>query len=359
MQLLGTKDGLVRRDDSKDVFSFPNGHYLTVPDATHKDLYRIDLAEDPGQRYCVLRRAFVEDFSEGSERPPVNVGGFVEDFSEGSERPSVNVGGSVSRVVFLLHGIRALNVEAWIENLDKEIAARDPYQTVVIEPTYGYFSAARFALPTIRRRNISVFKDWYLDALVNYPNAQFEIIAHSNGTYILGNSLATSPGMRFVNVVLAGSVLPVDFAWGNLKQRNQVERLRNDRANRDWPVALLCNALRGLGMRDVGTGGFAGFYGHDSYEVAYYPGGHGEALGPAYCSHLVDYVFDQPPSKPTGLQPSPGYYRQLSNAMPYVAILFVLIIFGFLGWLLWLGKIIPVIAIILLILFILFILDII
>ena len=340
VQLLGTKDDLVKRDDSRDVFAFPNGHYLTVPDSTHKDLYRLDIGTDPGRRYTVLRRAFVEDFSRGSDRP------------------SVIEGHSVSRVVFLLHGIRASNVEDWIANLDQAIKAQSASGTVVIEPTYGYLSAARFTLPTIRRRYIPVFKDWYIDAIVKYPNAKLDIIAHSNGTYILGNSLVTSPGMRFVNVVLVGCVLPVDFRWGDLIQKQQVSRVRNDRANRDWPVALLCNALNGLGMRDVGTAGFAGFNGHDSYEVAFYPGGHGKALGPTYSSHLVDFISGQPPSKPETLQSSPGYFRPLSNAMPYLSKAVAMIVLGFLAWLLVLGQIVPIIIIVAIFLLTLFILEI-
>jgi hypothetical protein len=91
--------------------------------------------------------------------------------------------------------------------------------------------------------------------------AEFSIVAHSNGTYMLGQSLLHTPGMRFITVVLAGSVLPQTFPWDQLAEHDQVIRVRNERANRDWPVAVLCSGLRGLQMRDVGTAGFAGFEG--------------------------------------------------------------------------------------------------
>jgi hypothetical protein len=113
--------------------------------------------------------------------------------------------------------------------------------------------------------------------------------------------------------------LPEDF-WSNSPGvAAQITRVRNDRADRDWPVALLCNALRGLSMKDVGTGGFSGFWGATTAEVAYYSGGHGEALIPANQDCLVEYVFDQPLRKRPNLQSSPGYFRQLSNLMPYAA----------------------------------------
>jgi len=245
VQLLGERDGWVDPEDSKDVLAFPTGHDLSVPDANHRKLYRLDQAPDPDLRYAVLREGFVGVFQDS---PPV--------------------ASSVRRVVFLLHGIRASNVDDWIKELGRRILGRGQDSTDVRQPTYGYFTAARFALPSVRRKNIPVFQDWYTEALAEHPTAEFDIIAHSNGTYILGQALMKTPGMRFDNVALAGSVLPTNFPWGELKRSKQVGRVRNDRGNRDWPVALLCNALSGLRMHDVGTGGFAGFNGAATHEVA-------------------------------------------------------------------------------------------
>lgn len=307
VQLLGEQDGVVSPDDSKDVLAFPSGHYLVVPDANHRNLPQFDQARDPKGHYAILRRAFIEDFS---------------------DRPTKQ--SAVRRVVFLLHGIRASNVDAWIEGLKMLIKERDSEHTAVRHPTYGYFTAARFALPSVRRKNIAKFQDWYTEALAEHPTAEFNVVAHSNGTYILGQSLRHTPGMRFVNVVLAGSVLPTSFPWGKLK--GQVGRVRNDRANRDWPVALLCNALRGLFMWDIGTGGFAGFEGDETEEVAYYSGNHGEALRPVYQTALVDFIFGGELVRPPNLAESPGFFRQLSNAMPYLAALLALAILAGMGW---------------------------
>jgi len=325
VQLLGSQDGLVHQDDSKDVLAFPRGHYLEVPDADHRSVYRLDLAADPDLRYAVLRQGFVGEFPEDLARTTVG-----------------RDGDPTKRVVFLMHGIRASNVDEWIRGLEQRIRARDSGHTDVRHPTYGYFTAARFALPTVRRKSIRVFQDWYTEALAEHPNAEFNIIAHSNGTYLLGQSLLATPGMQFTHVALAGSVLPPKFPWGELRARGQVVRVRNDRANRDWPVALLCNALRGLRMRDVGTGGVAGFEGQGTYEVAYYPGDHGAALRPDYQDLLVDFVFGGDMNRPAGLKPSPGYYRQLSNAMPYLAALAACSGLVGIAWLAFQGWLVPV-----------------
>jgi pimeloyl-ACP methyl ester carboxylesterase len=299
VQVLGDTDGLVHASDSRDVLAFPHGHYLSVPNADHAQIYRLDTTSEPELRYAKLRQAFLDSFPVAAK---------IDD-----GKPTVR------RVVFLLHGIRASNVDTWIQQLEVLIEARDGEKTVVRRPTYGYFTALRFALPSVRRKNVAVFQDWYTETLAEFPNADFSIIAHSNGTYMLGQALASLPGMRFKNVVLAGSVLPQDFWADGGERRSQVERIRNERANRDWPVALLCSALRGLLMKDVGTAGFAGFLGSETFEVAYYAGGHGAALAPANQSRLVDFVSDRALEEPTDLKAGPGYFRQLSNLMPYLA----------------------------------------
>jgi alpha-beta hydrolase superfamily lysophospholipase len=314
VQVLGTQDSLVGPNDSKDILAFRSCHYLEIPGADHTSVYRLD-GPNPKERYAVLRRAFAEEFS-NLHHPPGS-----------HDAPTVR------RVIFLLHGIRASNVDRWITDLADRLSEHDPATTNVRHPTYGYFSAARFALPTVRRKYIRVFQDWYTEALAEYPNATFHAIAHSNGTYILGQSLLATPGMQFARVSLAGSVLPTTFPWDELATRGQVGCVRNDRANRDWPVALLCNALRGLRMRDVGTGGFAGFDGGVTREVAYYSGGHSAALSPQNQFHLIDFVLNGAMVPPAALKPSPGYYRQLSNAMPYVAMFLVLSLASYGGWL--------------------------
>jgi len=301
VQLVGEDDDIVSPDDSKDVLAFPSGQFISVPDVNHRKIYRLDLVRDPEGLYSFLRKGFLEDFK---DNPPKR--------------------SSIKRVIFLLHGIRGSNVATWIKELEQLIKDRQGEHTEVKHPNYGYFTAAQFCLPNVRRKNIAKFQDWYTEALAEYPMAEFNIIAHSNGTYILGQSLRQTPGMRVANVALVGSVLPTSFPWEKLK--GQVGRVRNDRANRDWPVALLCNALRGLLMRDIGTAGFAGFEGEETEEVAYYNGDHGEALRPGYQKSLIDFIFGGQLVRPANLVDEPGYYRQLSNTMPYLAVLLVLTI---------------------------------
>jgi hypothetical protein len=83
--------------------------------------------------------------------------------------------------------------------------------------------------------------------------------------------------------------------------------------------------LYGLGMKDVGRAGFAGFRGDSTMEVAYHQGGHGKALETDNQERLVDFIFGREPAPANNLIAEPGYLRQLSEASRYFG---WLVIFG-------------------------------
>ena len=318
VQVLGTKDGLVRPEDSKDVLAFRNAVHLQVAGANHANVYYLGDDTDTKARYAVLRKAFFEQPSGHAAPPP----------------PSQPAGAQVKHVIFLLHGIRASNVGNWITQLANSIRACNRTNTIVVQPTYGYLSAARFVLPSVRKKNIATFQDWYTEVLADHPTATYSIVAHSNGSYMLGYSLRAIPGMQFAKVVLVGSVLPENFWVRSGAPTKQVACIQNHRAKRDWPVALLCSALAGgLRMRDIGTSGFDGFHGTLTKEVGYYNGGHSKALHPNYHGSLVNFLYDGCKGKgPGSLGPAPVVFQRLSNAAPYAAIVAVAGLVWGLGW---------------------------
>jgi pimeloyl-ACP methyl ester carboxylesterase len=302
VQVLGTSDKIVENDDSRDVLSFRRAVEISIPNATHGDLYRIDNIdnlEEAEDRYALLKKSIGEtlDFS-----------------AHGTNEPDPHV----NCVVFVLHGIKASNNREWVTNIAVKIKDRDQEHIKVQNPEYGYFSAISFALPERRRRKIRFFQDCYTETLARYPNAEFNFIGHSNGTYILGQSLRRLSGMRFRNIVLAGSVLPTDYPWDDLVSRGQVQRIRNDMSNRDWPVGILCSALRGIWMRDIGTGGFDGFNGSSTERVAYYQGSHSKPLDGSNLDSLIEFALSGKIQKSDELVSEPGYYRTLSHAAPYI-----------------------------------------
>lgn len=300
VQLVGDADGLVTADDSTDVQQFPAGYQTIVPDATHYDLMRLDKAADPELRYALIHDAVL------------------------SPRPSMADSNSITgadEVIFILHGIRAQNT-TWVAELERNISASAPDADVVTSG-YGYFSAAKFALPPTRKKPLRWFQDAYAERLARNPRARFQFIGHSNGTYLLGRSLLAIPGMCFDRVVLVGSVLPVDYDWASRQRHKQVNTIRNDRSARDVPVGLLCSGLRGLGMRDIGTAGVDGFYTYDDRdkrEVFYYPGGHSAPLASDNLPRLAAFVAaGELKTHPLLVSSVPAQYAMLSRAAPWLA----------------------------------------
>ncbi len=301
VQVLGTKDGIVTRSDSIDVSQFPNAEEIEIPGANHANLHRFDKSGDKETHYKLIRSAFLDTFETKPELAKKKV----------------------SHVVFILHGIRANNSE-WVEQARAHIEEIHP-NAEIVTASYGYLPALDFAIPILRRRKINWFKDTYSYYYARYPDADFRFLGHSNGTYLLGRSLQRVSGMCFRRVILVGSVLPRTYDWKKVFARSQVEWLRNDRANRDFPVGILCSALRGLGMRDIGSAGFHGFDFKDerTLEVFYYNGGHSKALtetniGPLIRSLMTDQIDKSHDRELRKNKPNPRF-AFLSRFAPHIS----------------------------------------
>ncbi len=309
VQIVGTRDSLVSRDDSIDIEQFADSYIIDIPDANHDNLFLLEGIHDPALRYALLRDAFVH------HRPTI---GENREFKGPDD------------IVMIMHGIRANN-KTWVRRTKEEIEKARP-SVLAIAPEHEYLSALRFAIPFTRRRHLNWFQDAYSEALAKNPDAKFQFIGHSNGTYLLGESLKAIPGMRFERAALLASVLPRSFDWIKCEQRDQITALRVDGGNRDWPVGLLCNGLRGLGMRDVGTGGFLGFTQTGTLpirEVFWHDGGHSAPTAETNIPSVVKFVVDGDLS--SAVVPSGGiigWFAFLGRAMFVIAPLTVLAIFG-------------------------------
>lgn len=327
IQLLGTEDGVVRREDSIDLQQFPNGVQFDIPGADHDNLYRPQGSGSEAHsewelRYKLLRWAILECDPKKPKQIP----------SALQARVTVDPGESVteSSTVFIVHGIRDSN-SGWASQLEDQIRRQANGKFAVIRSTYGYFSAFNFFFPWLRRQNIRWFQDQYSYRFALNPKTEFYFIGHSNGTYVLGESLKRVPAMKFKRIYLAGSVLPREYPWQERFDLDQVKELRNDRSCSDWPVGVLCSGLRGLGMKDIGTGGFDGFNFDDDHteEVYYYKGGHGEPLAKENQGSILKFTLDGDRSHPSNLleitQVS-SKFQWISRMAPYFAPLLLLLV---------------------------------
>jgi pimeloyl-ACP methyl ester carboxylesterase len=328
IQVLGTQDGVVKRTDSIDLQAFPNGVQLDIPDARHDDFYYpkgndSNALEEWNLRYKLLKWAILRFDPQKSQLIPSELQGNV----------TVDPGKSSTETttVFIVHGIRDSS-DGWPKQLEEKIKNRAHGKFAVVLSDYGYFSTFNFFFPWLRRKNIRWFQDQYSSRFAQNPKSEFHFIGHSNGTYILGESLKRVSAMRFKQVYLAGSVLPTKYPWDQRFELDQVERLRNDRSCWDWPVGILCSGLNGIGMKDIGTGGFDGFRFKDerTVDVSFYDGGHGEPLAKENQTSILEFTLDgDASSRPTKLlerEQISSNFKWFSRVAPYIALLLLFLV---------------------------------
>jgi pimeloyl-ACP methyl ester carboxylesterase len=271
VQVRGDRDPLVEEEDSLDIEGFLEGHQLLVMGAGHEDLVLPNEdREFPEDKYNVLRQAILRPFAD----------------SPGS----MSIADSSKQIFFVMHGIRASN-DDWVA----DVAGRITDQIAgayVIGPTFGRFSALRFVIPVLRRKKVRWFQDLYSMELSKNPLANFNYVGHSYGTYLLGRGLSKLSGMQFNRAFLGGSVLPAQWIWMNYG--GQVAELRNSRAQLDFPVGILCSALRGIGMKDIGTAGYTGFQipFDPNSERCFYRGGHGATVEKSARPDILGFLMN-------------------------------------------------------------------
>lgn len=295
--VLGTEDTLVEEDDSSDVLTFRNALYRRIPGAGHGDLHHLD-------RDAALRLNLIEDAF--TETPP----------ADAPPEPAAVEG---ERVLMLVHGIRDSSNAGWVTRARARVQQGWP-GVIAVAPDYGYVSAWRFALPGSRKRHSRAFRDFYTEELAKRPRATFGAVCHSNGSYLLGRSLRDFTAIEVSRVALAGSVLPQSYPWGELVGSGRVAAVRSDAGAGDWPVGLLCSALSGIGMRDVGTGGCAGFLGTTVESVRFHRGGHSGMLSDGNLDSMLDFVLETRTAPPPVLEAADaGWFGFLSRAAPLLA----------------------------------------
>ena len=263
VQLVCEKDEKVLEVDSLDVTQFGNAHRELIKNETHESVIKFTrlnnhkhtkirnffltikdaLVNNPFERehlkYCKIRNAILTDTKKQKRRM------YLE-----------NVKLNITNTTFLIHGIRTRG--DWTERASEIIQGKDAH-IEVLKPKYGYFQILKFLWGPTRQARVEWFRDRYVQAFVEYPKSSFNYVGHSNGTYILANTLKQFQSIVFDRVYFAGSVVPQSFEWPEYFDSGQLQYLRSDRASRDVPVGFLCAGLHKLGIKNLGAGGYTGF----------------------------------------------------------------------------------------------------
>lgn len=171
-------------------------------------------------------------------------------------KPLINTEGYKPKLIISIHGMRTRG--EW----QKVLASVLSGSTTRVESfDYGTYSLWRFLTPGCNERLVDRFYDWYSTTLRAHSSIdlkQFDqrpcAVAHSLGSWILGNAMQKFEDVQFDKIILAGSILPSDFDWSSLLAKDQVATVRNECGQDDpWPW------WAGRLIARAGTGGRDGF----------------------------------------------------------------------------------------------------
>lgn len=177
------------------------------------------------------------------------------------------------RWLIALHGIRTHG--PWQEQLqwliDREFHRTVPFRNW----KYGRI-LFRALIPALQRRVVDRFCDDVRLAtgelhgvLSGGPAPAPDVVAHSFGTWVVAQALRRDPNLRLGHVVLVGSIVPPDWSWADILDRNQVTAVLNYCGDRDPWVRLAERFVPDSGPS--GTQGFAAE--HDRLINVLRPGG--------------------------------------------------------------------------------------
>lgn len=181
-------------------------------------------------------------------------------------------------VVILVHGINTW--ADWVHAAKPVLEDHDDIR--VVHPKYGKFGVIPFLLPT------KLFalgpKRRVLNAILTEANRpttkRLSIVAHSFGSYLIGEILKTNDHVRLHRVILCGSIIKQKFNWLRYQHKIGTDRspekhVLNLCAKGDW-WPTIANFVTFV----YGRGGVKGFFDNSHVEDVFRDGGHSSQLTP-------------------------------------------------------------------------------
>ena len=214
-----------------------------------------------------------------------------------------NASGEVKGSVILVHGIRTH--ADWYRDI-RDTLSENGYRVHLTN--YGTFDLFRFLLPTNYFRNKvkdKIYRQLRL-AIQDDPSAEYSIIAHSFGTYIVSNILRDEFDIQIDRLIFAGSVVRYDFPFEQFSDRFKGEILNEVATHDPWPVVA----------ESVTTGyGSAGTFGFKRPRVfdRWHTGGHSYVLNADHCKSYWLPFLDAGEKKPTDVSTKVPFWIRLLN----------------------------------------------
>ncbi len=186
-------------------------------------------------------------------------------------------------IVVLLHGMNT-NAE-WQEALAEPLRNEANIEPVVVG--YGNLHPVKFFIPLLFRiGRIKKVRTDLLGIRKRLPEADISVVAHSFGTYILTNILATEPGLKLHRILLCGAIVDTDYDWSAVEQRICAPVI-NDIGRWDYYPSLAKSWSWGFG--DSGCIGFQNSLVRDRY----FEYGHSDFLNVKHMQkYWLPYLLD-------------------------------------------------------------------
>ncbi|MCC7105607.1 MAG: alpha/beta hydrolase [Chloroflexi bacterium] len=265
VQILGDRDAVVDLEDHIDLQSGAKFVYREVDRTSHMSVLHFREGRPDRER----------EFLYALTEPPETIKSSFE--VPGSDR----IDPSVDGVVLVLHGIRERAV--WTPRIGESVATAAKAEGLKFArntESYGTFAMLPFLLRYRRQKHVRWFMDQYTELRARYPRAAVNVVAHSNGTYIVASALRRYAACDLRHVALAGSIIPRRFEWNRMMRDGRVAAVKNYAASADTVVAVAGGLYELWSSSEIGSSGFNLFIedGGKRGEVAFIKGSHGAAI---------------------------------------------------------------------------------
>jgi hypothetical protein len=232
-------------------------------------------------------------------------------------REATTGGGRVTDVILLVHGIRDFG--GWHDNV-AQVLEREMPGAKCIPVRYGWFGLCEFVTPWgVGSHPWKSLERAYHHALRQYKQAAISVVAHSNGTHVLGTAIQRSGGLVFKRAILCGAVLNRGYPWRSHGDRFEdgaaapPVRVLNECGREDnWPLVAEAICLR------YGASGAFGFQEEGYVSSRYFAGGHSLFFEPAHIRNVWVPFLRDGVLPPIADQRSPSVYYRTFITIPFL-----------------------------------------
>lgn len=154
------------------------------------------------------------------------------------------------KVIFAIHGFNTRG--NWKNNFSRVISEDFSNDFIYCPWDYGSFGYKELLLSKQKDKKIEEFHDFYNFIAHKHFDKEIYVVAHSFGSYIIGESLKRYPEVRFDKILLLGNVLERDYSWTELKKKGKVKKVKSLIGEEDF-------ALKFSWLAKLGNAGKKGF----------------------------------------------------------------------------------------------------